>query len=66
MAQNPTDQDWRSIAEQASTETDQAKLATLVAKLCLALDLEREQGSQFRQPEGQTESFPNVGQRQSE
>ena len=30
--------DWRSIAEQASTEMDSGKLATLVAELCRVLD----------------------------
>ena len=32
--------DWRSIAEQASTETDSGKLKILVAELCGALDTE--------------------------
>ena len=30
--------DWRSIAEQASTEMDSGKLAILVAELCRVLD----------------------------
>jgi hypothetical protein len=38
MAPQVTDQKWYSIAEQASRETDPAKLATLVAQLCSALD----------------------------
>lgn len=31
-------EDWISIAEQASVETDPAKLMTLVERLCSALD----------------------------
>ena len=31
-------EDWISIAEQASVETDPAKLMTLVEQLCSALD----------------------------
>jgi len=38
VAPNPRDQKWFSLAEQASTETDQAKLMTLVNQLCAALD----------------------------
>ena len=38
MAPNPRDQKWYSIAEQASKETDPAKLQTLVTQLCTALD----------------------------
>jgi hypothetical protein len=38
MAPDPRDQKWYSIAEQASKETDSAKLRTLVAELCSALD----------------------------
>ena len=38
MAPNPRDQKWYSIAEQASKETDSAKLAILVDQLCTALD----------------------------
>jgi hypothetical protein len=38
MAPQITDQKWYSIAEQASTEMDSAKLAILVAQLCEALD----------------------------
>jgi hypothetical protein len=41
MAQNPKDQDWQALAEQASKETDGEKLTMLVAQLCGALD-ERE------------------------
>jgi hypothetical protein len=37
-------QDWRSIAKQASTEMDSAKLTTLVAELCRSLD-ERQNAS---------------------
>jgi hypothetical protein len=52
MAQHPPDEDWLSIAERASREMDPAKLTTLVAKLCCALDRERKQKPQFRQQEG--------------
>ena len=38
MAPNSTDQKWYSIAEQISKEMNPAKLATLVAQLCNALD----------------------------
>ncbi len=38
MAPNPKDQKWYSLAEQASTEMDSAKLTILVAQLCSALD----------------------------
>ena len=38
MAENLTNQEWRSIAEQASTEQDPAKLTSLVAELCRSLD----------------------------
>jgi hypothetical protein len=38
MAPNPKDQKWCSLAEQTSTETDQAKLMILVNQLCAALD----------------------------
>jgi hypothetical protein len=38
MAPHPTDQDWRCIAEEVSIEMDPAKLITLVARLCDALD----------------------------
>jgi hypothetical protein len=38
MAPNPRDQKWCSIAEQASKETDLAKLQTLVTQLCTALN----------------------------
>lgn len=33
--------EWRSLAEQASTEMDSAKLMILVEKLCCALDDEQ-------------------------
>jgi hypothetical protein len=39
--------DWASIAEQASKETDSAKLVILVEKLCYASDVERKQKSQL-------------------
>ncbi len=38
MAENLTNQEWRSIAEKASTEQDPAKLTSLVAELCRSLD----------------------------
>lgn len=38
MAPDPRDQKWYSIAEQASKETDPAKLQILVTQLCSALD----------------------------
>jgi hypothetical protein len=38
MAPAPRDQKWYSIAEQVSKETDHAKLETLIAQLCEALD----------------------------
>jgi hypothetical protein len=38
MAPNPRDQEWYSIAEQASKEMDLMKLSVLVARLCSALD----------------------------
>jgi hypothetical protein len=38
MAPQITDQKWYSIAEQISKEMNPAKLATLVAQLCSALD----------------------------
>jgi hypothetical protein len=50
MAPNLTNQDWRSIAKQASTEMDSAKLTTLVAELCRSLD-ERQKTPQFQRQE---------------
>lgn len=47
MAMYVGEGDWRSIAEQASKETDPAKLTTLVEKLCCALDGERRRKSQL-------------------
>jgi hypothetical protein len=38
MAENLTNQEWRSIAQQASTEQDPAKLTSLVTELCRSLD----------------------------
>ena len=66
MAPHPKNQDWRCIAEQASKENDPAKLATLVTKLCRALDHEREQKREFRPQEAQTESSPNREQQNTE
>jgi hypothetical protein len=51
MAQNLTNQDWRSLAEQASTELDSAKLTSLVTKLCSSLD-ERQKTPRFQRHEG--------------
>ena len=66
MAPHPTDQDWRRIAEQASRETDPARLTTLIANLCLALDREREQRPEFGRQEGQSDSSSNVAQQHAE
>jgi hypothetical protein len=38
MAPTPENQDWRSIAAQASTEMDNDKLMVLVEQLCNAFD----------------------------
>jgi hypothetical protein len=46
MAHSPTDQDWQSIAEQASTEMDPAKLTQLVDELCASIDA-RHKGAQI-------------------
>ena len=35
--------DWRDLAEQTSKEMDSAKLMALVAKLCQAIDGERQE-----------------------
>ena len=40
MASNVGDPDWRTLAEQASKETDATKLTELVDQLCKALDVE--------------------------
>jgi len=45
MAPHFGDGDWRPIAQQTSNEMDSAKLLILVAKLCRALDGEREKKS---------------------
>jgi hypothetical protein len=37
MALNRGNEDWRSLAEEASKEMDPAKLTILVGKLCRAL-----------------------------
>ncbi len=47
MAEQLGDEDWRSIAEQASKEMDPAKLMILVEKLCCALRDERKNKSQL-------------------
>ena len=51
MAGNLTNQEWRSIAEKASTEMDSAKLTSLVAELCRSLD-ERQKTAQSQRHEG--------------
>jgi hypothetical protein len=51
MAENLTNQDWRSIAKEASTEQDPAKLTSLVAELCRSLD-ERKKTPPFQRHEG--------------
>ena len=51
MADNLINQEWRSIAQEASTEQDPAKLASLVAELCRSLD-ERQKTPQFQRREG--------------
>ena len=38
------DQQWRSIAEQASKEMDSAKLSLLVEQLCAAMDERKRPG----------------------
>jgi hypothetical protein len=38
VAPDPRDQEWYSLAEQASKEPDQTKLLALIAQLCTALD----------------------------
>lgn len=50
MAPNLTNQDWRSIAQQASTEQDPAKLTSLVAELCRSLE-EREKPHEVQRHE---------------
>ena len=50
MVQHLGDADWRSIAEQASKETDPAKLTILVEKLCCALEGERRSEVSGNQP----------------
>jgi hypothetical protein len=49
------DGDWRFIAEQASKETDPAKLTILVGKLCCALEGERKQKSGLEETSGTNE-----------
>lgn len=46
MAHSSTDQDWHSIAEQASTEMDPAKLTKLIDELCASID-DRHKGPQI-------------------
>jgi hypothetical protein len=41
VAKSPSDQDWKSLAEQIRTEMDPSKLSSLVDKLCAALDARR-------------------------
>jgi len=65
-APHATDQDWRHIAEQTSREMDPVKLSTLVAKLCLALDRERDQRPQFPLQQAQTKFSPHAAQQHAE
>ena len=37
MAENLTNQEWRSIAQEASSEQNPARLTSLVAELCRSL-----------------------------
>ena len=61
MAPHPTDQDWRCIAAEASTEMDPAKLLTLITRLCDALDRRRGSMTQFQpQQDSQIGFFPDV------
>jgi hypothetical protein len=55
MAQNLTNQDWRSLAAQASTEQDSARLTSLVTELCRSLD-ERQKTPRFQRQEENQES----------
>jgi hypothetical protein len=58
MAQQTTDPEWYSIAEQASKETDPAKLTILVAQLCSALDkAENRPNSNATNPANETRSL---------
>ena len=50
MAENLTNQEWRSIAQEASTEQDPAKLTSLVTELCRSLD-ERQKTPHFQRHE---------------
>jgi hypothetical protein len=47
MAQTLSNEDWRSLAAQASTEQDSARLTSLVTELCRSLD-ERQKTPQFQ------------------
>jgi hypothetical protein len=51
MAENLTNQEWRSIAQKASTEQDHAKLTSLVTELCRSLD-ERQKPAPSQRREG--------------
>ena len=46
MITSREDSNWVSIAEQLSTEMDEAKLAILVKRLCCALDARQGQPTQ--------------------
>jgi len=46
MITSREDNNWVSIAEQVSTEMDEAKLAILVKRLCCALDARQGQPTQ--------------------
>jgi hypothetical protein len=47
MAPHLGNEDWRSLAEQASKEMDPARLTMLVEKLCCALEGERSEKSRL-------------------
>jgi hypothetical protein len=50
MAPDHGNEDWHTLAEQASTEMDPAKLTVLVRKLCRALDERNERKPQLQSP----------------
>jgi hypothetical protein len=50
IALNRGNEDWRSIAEEASKEMDPARLTVLVGKLCRALDERNERKSPMQYP----------------
>jgi hypothetical protein len=61
MAPHSTEQDWRCIAQEASTEMDPAKLMTLITRLCDALDRRRGRMTRLQPPpEHETRSLSSV------